>query len=308
MDYLELKSDISEASKLISRCWYSEAFSKHCGLYAFTNENLNGYLSKVIIKDKSVLTVATSGDYIFDCYLRGANVVKTFDINKLTLYYIELKQAAIKVLDYNEFISFFCRNIGTNNFNKNIYFKIRRELPEYAMIFWDALFDSFYGFEIRDSNLFIHAEECYDFLRRSVLYFEPDYYEHLQKTLRSKILFSENDFLNSNITNVHLKYDTNFDIVLLSNIADYVEEFYNKKTIIQFKSLIENELSTILEDDGTIFAAYMFYCHYPNQYKIPTINKEKILKKYFNIGYEEWLIDNSHISNTTNDHVLVYKK
>ena len=71
-----------------------------CWLYPFTNENIGAYFSKLDFKDKSVLTVTSSGDHIINSILMGAKEVDAFDVNPLAKHYSELKIAAIKSLTF----------------------------------------------------------------------------------------------------------------------------------------------------------------------------------------------------------------
>ena len=50
--------------------------------YAFTTENISGYISNMDIKNKSVLTLGSSCDQVFNCLLLDAKDVTIFDINK----------------------------------------------------------------------------------------------------------------------------------------------------------------------------------------------------------------------------------
>lgn len=51
-------------------------------LYAFTTENIAGYITHMDIKDKDVLTLGSSCDQAFNSLLLDANGVTIFDINK----------------------------------------------------------------------------------------------------------------------------------------------------------------------------------------------------------------------------------
>ena len=92
---------------------YFRNFSK---MYIMTTENINGFLNKYDLKDKSVLTVAGSGDQRLNSYLLGAKDVTCFDINPLTELHLKLKDAVIKNLDYDKFLYFF--DIYSNKYNK----------------------------------------------------------------------------------------------------------------------------------------------------------------------------------------------
>lgn len=50
-------------------------------IYPFTTENIAGYITQLDIKNKSVLTVGSSSDQVFNCLLLEAKEVTLFDIN-----------------------------------------------------------------------------------------------------------------------------------------------------------------------------------------------------------------------------------
>ena len=54
-------------------------------IYPFTTENIKGYLGKLGPKDKTILTVGSSGDQAFNSLLLGAKEVTVFDVS----YYAE---------------------------------------------------------------------------------------------------------------------------------------------------------------------------------------------------------------------------
>ena len=116
-------SDIENAIKIINFKFYQgiDEFSKYSGLYAFTNENLLATFNLLNLKNKSLLTVAGSGDSIFEAYLQGVKKVYSFDINCLAKYYIELKKAGVKALGWEDFIAFSLMNQIMKNYSKEDY-------------------------------------------------------------------------------------------------------------------------------------------------------------------------------------------
>ena len=60
------------------------------------------------LKDKSLLTVGSSGDQVINASLKNCKDITVLDINPFTKYYFNLKKAAILTLKYEEFCKFFC--------------------------------------------------------------------------------------------------------------------------------------------------------------------------------------------------------
>ena len=97
---------------------YCEPYSR---IYTFTTENINGYIKYFDLKNKSLLTVGSSGDQILNAYFYCARDITLFDINPYAKYYVYLKVAAILSLTYDEFQCFFFKRGIDNNSNKDVF-------------------------------------------------------------------------------------------------------------------------------------------------------------------------------------------
>lgn len=85
-------------------------FNNLSPIYSFTTENIARYFEYLDFKNKTVLTVAASGDHIINAFYKGANKVYGFDINYIALIFTELKLVALQNLEYEEFLHFFMIN------------------------------------------------------------------------------------------------------------------------------------------------------------------------------------------------------
>lgn len=306
----KIQKDAELASQLVKTKFIKDdVFKEYDGIYAFTNENIKGYFNRLNFEQKNILTVAASGDHIFEALLRNSKNIDSFDINKLTKYFINLKEAAIKTLDLNEFITFFCLDSNYDVFNEQIYNKIRPKLKTDDLLFWDILYSKFPGKTLRCSNLFHDTEETYNFLKHSLYYLQKEYYQKLKEILIN--MENENKSINIDIYDITKKRTlprNDYDIILLSNIADYIEDFYDKDHLEKFKKLITKNLNAHLNNNGIICVAYLFWAHYLNQKRLPLIEKDKLRNQYFKDNFEEWIIDNSIIRDYTTDYILIYKK
>ena len=95
-------------SKALSMCDGSFVhLTEYSKMYTFTTENISGYLKYFDLKDKSLLTVGSSGDQILGAYYHGARDITLFDKNNNCKYFIWLKIAAILSFDYETFKNFF---------------------------------------------------------------------------------------------------------------------------------------------------------------------------------------------------------
>ena len=86
-------------------------------IYPFTTENIAGYIDNFDLKDKSLLTVGSSGDQALNAILKGCRDITVIDINPYTKYYYYLKAAGVLSFKEEEFLSFF-RYIGYPKYYK----------------------------------------------------------------------------------------------------------------------------------------------------------------------------------------------
>lgn len=61
-------------------------------VYPFATENMNAYFERLELSDKSVLTVGSSCDQLFNAIAYGAKSVTVFDINPNVKKYYEWKK------------------------------------------------------------------------------------------------------------------------------------------------------------------------------------------------------------------------
>lgn len=75
-------------------------------IYPFTTENISGYIDNFNLKDKSLLTVGSSGDQVINAILKGCKDTTLLDINPYTKLYYYLKAASIITLNLDGFMRF----------------------------------------------------------------------------------------------------------------------------------------------------------------------------------------------------------
>lgn len=315
---------ISGDDKYLKLLNLSEKFNR---LYPFTTENIKGYLGQYDFKNQSILTVGASGDHILNLILLGATEIDYFDINPFTEFYVELKLAAVKALEEEEFISYFSGNNYYESegfFGVQLYHKISPYLSAPIRSFWDSLYLEFTGNEIRISKLFDDDEPSRRVLSDINLYLEKENYDKLKNTLLQnhyKIQFYE-----QNLNDLPIKLQKKYHAILLSNIGQYLDKMYNYEERLEnqismdefylskFQQLIE-QLVFHLMINGTIFIMYMY--NYRNGEIIrkhgwyPIYNKVS-REKYFPPRQYQIFECNGmrqiQYLETKKDAVLVYKK
>lgn len=202
--------------------------NKKFGLYSmpylYTNENLNGYYNQMDFNDKSILTVVGSGDHILSAVVRGVTRVDAFDVSGYALMAYYLKEAAIKTLEYEEYITYF---LSSNEcFSNEYYARIRASLRPDALTFWDSIYEKYKDNPRMILNLFREPEnqilryfnttEKAQRLANVISYFDSEKYYQLRKNL-------EKCQINCYIRDVKDLDDlgSSYDYILLSNISKY---------------------------------------------------------------------------------------
>ena len=244
-------------------------------LYPFTTENLNGYMSKYDFNNKSVLTVGSSCDQIFNAHFKGASRIVCFDTNPLCEDYFNLKVAAFKALDLDEFIKFFCRyndnslfNYNRLAFNDKTFSKVIPYLSKDSYDFWVKLYDKYGGKRIR-KELFINDEETPRVLSSFNSFMkEDDYY-----SFRDSLHLLHPSFIISDIRDVHKVLDEKFDYIMLSNIACFIQRMYDDNPLYSFRNTVLN-LMEWLNCDGVLFLAYLY-----------DMSKDTKFKSYWDVIY-----------------------
>lgn len=307
MDLLE--QNIQKAKSICNgSIKYIHRYSK---IYTFSTENVSGYQEYFDLKNKSLLTVGSSGDQVLNAYYNGARDITLLDINEFAKYYVYLKISAILSLNYLEFQQFFFLN-GINNYNNPDYFskKIFKKieptiklLDDESYIFFNELFIMYQPNEIR-KYLFDDDERRNVVIKNYNIYLKDETtYDKLKLILKNISL----NYINADIfsEDIPLKYDN----IYLSNLC-------TTTTLKKLKLLLNKLDKNNLNIDGSILIGYLwnsninmtdFSENWKDIYNM-TLTKE-ILKEYItehhNInGSKDFLWDR----NKKSDMILIYRK
>lgn len=274
-----MEEDIKLFNKIVNLQNKEDLYEHYfCWLYPFTNENISGYFDKINFKNKKVLTVTSSGDHVLNSLLLGADEVDAFDINPLAKYYSELKIAAVKSLDFNEFFLFF---YNKKIFNKNKFFmdkktyldKICKNLNGNYRKFWDYVFEHYKSKELNDSFLFSKDYLELKGLMEANNYFNEYDYNRLKKILKDKPI-TYHDVNVKDLAGINKK----FDIITLSNVPACIDDIF----VVNALKYLKNILEQLKHDKTQIILNYFYYnllCESPNK-EISIYNPYEV-NKYF---------------------------
>ena len=273
MDKKEIEKIIDYVS--IKGCFNSN-FKGYSKMYAMTTENISGFLNKHDLNNKKVLTVAGSGDQRYNAYLRGAREVICFDVNPMVDLHLRLKEAAMNELEWNDFLKFFGVTIDnkSNCFLDNAIFnKFKKYLDKDVYLFYDFLINKFRRHPLGDGSVAILEWES----------------------------------LNTNVINLPEVLDgEKFDMILLSNISDYVHFFYPDNHMKKYRELID-KLVDNLYDGGIIQIGYI-YAKYDRGEDTSKFRFPESRNKVF--PFTEYPVEfvNSFYNKGTYDKVITYQK
>jgi hypothetical protein len=234
-------------------------------LYAFTTENLGGYMERVVKRQGAVLCVAGSGDHLLNALFCGASRAAAFDLNPRALWWCELKLSAVHRLSLREYLDFFLRHDsgGAPNpraLDRSVFDRLACGLSGPARDFFEECYrgSGGRGSCLRQSKIFNNRHDnnelkigCNPYLQ------SEDAFLSLKEELSrgGVVLYS-----GSASDMVQRTGGETFDLILLSNIADYTHELYPdfSSPLQRFTDEVLRPLAGLLCPDGILCAAYLY--------------------------------------------------
>ena len=264
-------------------------FKDFCSFYFMTTENIKGYNQFFNYDNKRVLTVCGSGDQTLNAILNGAKTVNVFDINKAALYHLLLKKTAIEYLSRDEFMHFY-----ESCLSKYHYDKIKPYLDVEVRAFFDYLYLFVYGYRgLEDLGIYLRDDMVYSDMYDVNEYCTSFGYSELQHNLaKAKI-----NLFHSNLLSLSDKLDEQYDIMLFSNIFDYLLlDAVGVEKFNIYRQYIIDHFNKNLSDEGQILLSYA-YSEYP------------LLNKDNQDGHTSRISISNKYNNARRNHcIYVYKK
>lgn len=282
-------------------------------LYPFATENINGYIHEFDLKEKSLLTVGSSGDQILNAILFDCKKITLIDVCPYSKFYIYLKLATMLELERQEFLKFlrykdFPKVFKDNRevFNKDIFNRIKitlRLLDYESYLLWDELLQTINPIDVRKNLFYVFEEDRTEVVLGCNPYLSSDInYEETRKKLKNvEISLLHGNLFESKITNT-------FDRIWLSNIGTYFD------TLQELKLLVD-KMAPLLNQNGKLLICYLFNTKEDTKFEEDwsiVYNLEEtlsILKKYHPtllsfLGYDGIKFKDE----TIKDSILVYEK
>ena len=191
VDFMDINKKVDIAMNILAGG--RESKIKFNRIYPFTTENISGYIDLFDLKDKSLFTVGSSGDQVFNAALLGCKDITLYDVCYFAKEYFYLKYAAIMLMNREEFLDFFCyRNypkLYLRNklalLESNFYYLLDylKDVQPEVSYFWSELLNKYKGKRIRNKlfvddedharvlklvNRYLETDEAYNLLRKSI--------------------------------------------------------------------------------------------------------------------------------------------
>lgn len=269
LDLITTKNDLEAARRLVRETYDKNIFEKYSSSFLFGTENQEEINDIIDYKGKKVLSPTSSGDQYIGAVYYDATEIDTFDINRMTYYITCLKIAAIRELDYKEFIDFFTPLDKDGNLKRSFWSlstlkRLLKILPFNIAYFWDKIM---YEAKKNGYKYLTVPEHCSNELLniKSGMPFyasEEEYYK-LQAKLRKRPYPT---FIESDVMELKEKLKSSYDIIYLSNIVECIVNLRlrNVPFVYGLENTVEREVAEevmgqilpFLNEGGTILVSY----------------------------------------------------
>lgn len=241
------------SSKFLMKNDYSLIFREYSVTYFSTTEFISSYLDNESYNKNRALTVLASGDHVFSLASKGIQEIDAFDINKLAYYVYYLKLAMLRKLPYQTFIKVCVEfNYWTshdeiiaiidslkNNMPEDVYEYFKKifewqekETGSLSNLFYDAYYD-----KLEIANPYLHSEEEYLDCRKRMADTNVNLYFGDARKIPQTVCGP-------------------YDIILLSNIADYFGKNNIPLRLDDFKAYIDSYYNLL--NQGGLLINYLY--------------------------------------------------
>lgn len=267
---------------------------KFNSIYPFTTENIAGYMKKLDLENKKVITVTASGDHILNLVVKGCKYITAYDINPLAQKYAKLKLAGMRQLDYKDFLKVFLYETSdTLKYEIIKSLELEQEISDYWIT--ELKRHNNNGLELRKSILFNTKYFNPASKIKQNLYLDEENY---QKT-REKLSSININYINTDIK--ELKLSSSYDYMFLSNISDYLNQMFTNNYLEKYANLL-NQFSV-----ENIYFAYLYDIY--NKTPRSIIDNITEVKKVFrNMQIEQFDTALENANEDAHDAVLILKK
>jgi len=243
-----------------------ELMSENAPMYIYATEMVSDYYKKFNLINKKVLTICGSGDQVLNALFFKAKKVVGTDLNKRSELITDLKVAAIKQIDYEDFLDFFGRDMNSIFLNYSFYVRIRKNLNKKAKNFFDKAYKlyNYDGEKLAKSKYFRQRS---DFQQQKVMSINA-YLKNKKSYLKMRKILQNKKFVfvQGDITKITEKINEKFDIINLSNTPNYLCGKLKREGIKDCVRYLINNLFLKLNKRLSINGRIIYYTYSPQTY------------------------------------------
>ena len=208
-------------------------FTEFSKIYPTSNENLKEYVKDLY--HKRVLCVSSSGDHLLNALNQGAFEIDTFDINRYSPLFQELKMEAIKYLEPQDVLNYFIY------YKKKYYLKFREYLRKDLRDFFDYVY--------RYSDMMINSKLFF----KSMGTVYNNNYNDIQsiERLKESLEYLSHRHINANIYALPYYINEPYDAIYFSNILAYENDFDKYLNFVRY-------MTNYLTPNGTLYYNYIW--------------------------------------------------
>ncbi len=214
--------------------------------FLLTNENLRKSIPAFGLGGGDVLTVAASGDQPIYYAINGARRIDTFDQTFCARVVMDFKTAMVQNMEYMQYHKTMC-DVYTTQCKLTPIMNVAgvpdmvNKMPSDTGEFLRRM---------SDCRIFYYGARDLD------LYFTPDEFVRAKKTVHAPF-----NFIWSDIADLHTKLDTQYDVINISNILDWIDNVEQSirvlKNLFQFLKPGGYILATTFYIDGGLLESFV---------------------------------------------------
>lgn len=269
---IDLEKALDASKEIIYGMYFFRGFKEYASTYFVTSECIKDYLEATDFLKRRALTILSGGDQVFNLITSDVNDIDAFDSNKLTYFVYHLRRAMINIFSYQDFKKAnLVYTSSANNFSNHldILNKVRNLLPEEVYEYFRKMIDFSTNNPMVNFETLFYKVSDNDFTRNNYLVSE-EAYKKLQRKINDakvNIIFEDGLLLPEELTST-------YDIILLSNIADYFSKSNPDFGLKEFKEFIKSYIN-LLNPDGVLIN-YLYSVNDQNPIRNLPITREDL--------------------------------
>lgn len=253
------EKDAKEMLVRLQNGW-GDYFGTYSPLYNITTECSSTYIEAMGKNFNTALTIGASGDQGIALVQNGAKKIYFFDINRLDVYFLELRKVALENLNRKDFLDFMIADNNGSIMDYRLYQKIANKLSLPVRAFWDIAYDIF-DYNNQAMSIYFFRDVKKNSQKAKIVnnYYSNNstYYDTQEKVKQSEWFFIESDFYS---LDKNLPAGINFNAIVLSNLYEYLNfgEKVSKEETLKYLNFIKQVLLPRLSQDGAMMSAYLY--------------------------------------------------